>query len=706
MWPAPCASRQKTSLRAGFCKCLKRSDIWAFGAALYEMLAGKRPFEGRDVSEVLGGVLRLDPDWDALPSDTPPHLTAYLKRCLEKEPRQRVHDIADVRLAMEGAFETAVTVSSGPVDAPQLQIWQRPIPLVIAGLLLALVSSLAVWTLTRAEVVPADVVRFSIVLPDSAPVSIGNRGNLVISRDGTQVIYSGRQQLNLRPLGQLVGAPIRGGEGGLGPFVSPDGEWVGFLDTTDFRTIKRVPIIGGQSVTLTESPGGFYGASWGTDDQIVFGTTSGLFRVSGGGGEPEALTTIDTEEGETGHTWPFIIPGREAVLFATRASTFGTERLAVLDLRTGERTPLGLAGTNPHYVPTGHLVYVGADGSVRAVAFDATSLEVSGNAVTLVEGVARSRTGAAFSISDNGRLVYVLGPGPEGARKSLVWVDRGGGEELVAAEPANYQEFNLSPDGTRVAIRIIGDEPAVWIYDLTRDNPTRLTFGSDDVGALYPTWTADSAHVAFGPPLSWKRADGTGEVETLSDAPQQFPQAFSPDGTLVFVEDLGGRRLGILTLEGDRTSTLILSEEFSSTDATLSPDGRWLAYRSNETGQREVYVVPFPDVGTGKWQISTDGGVWPLWSQAANELFYMGPDGVMALEFQADTTFTPGAPTLLFERANPIGGNRDMAVSQDGQRFLLFTDNMVAPGDEDAEPSQIHVALNWFQELTERVPTN
>ena len=609
---------------------------------------------------------------------------------------------------MEGGFEARTHAPTAPAVTPQLQFWQRPLPVAIGALIIAGIAGVGVWSQTRSEIIVTDVMRFTIV--PTAPLSGYSRSTLAISADGMQVIYGGvgpsGQQLNLRPIGQLVDAPIRGGEGGTGPFVSPDGEWVGFLDSTDLRTMKKVPIIGGQPVTVTESPSGFYGASWGTDDQIVFGTSgAGLFRVSAGAGEPEALTTLDTERGETAHTWPFIIPGREAVLFSTRSGEFGTEQLAVLDLASREVAGLGLAGFRPHYASTGHLVYATTDGSVRAVPFDAASLDVTGGSVPLVEGVAVRRTGgAAFSLSENGRLVYALGTGPGGVRKSLVWVDRGGREEPVAAAPANYQEFNLSPEGTRVAIRIIGDEPAVWIYDLARDDMTRLTFASDDVDALYPTWTADGTHVAFGSPLSWKRVDGTGEVETLSDEPQRFPQAFSPDGTtIVFMDGTGGsQRLGMLTLEGDRTSTLLLNDAFSATNATLSPDGRWLAYRSNETGQPEVYVSPFPDVGAGKWPISTDGGAWPVWNPDGDELFYMGPDGVMALEFQADTTFTPGAPTLLFARVGGLGGPRDMAVSPDGQRFLFLTDERADRGSEDV--TQIDVVLNWFEELTERVP--
>ena len=448
----------------------KRADVWAFGVVLYEMLTGTRPFVGDDVSKTLAHVIAIDPDWSTLPTVVPPVLGTFLRGCLEKNPKQRVQAIGDVRLAMEGAFETPASEAAEAVARRPLHPWQRPVPALGIVVMAVLVTGLAVRALTRPEPPPAPgVMRLTIVPPDTAPLGVQspNRSPIAISPDGTQVVYGGAGGLNLRPIDQLVGAPVRGGEGGIAPFVSPDGEWVGFLHVTSFTTLQKVSTLGGPSVMVTESPTPILGASWGEDDQIIFGTVgAGLFRVSGGGGDPEALTTIDGGQGETSHAWPSIIPGGEAVLFMISAGgPLAIGQLAVLDLATTEVKRLGLAGGSPRYVSTGHLVYAVEDGSIRAVPFDAASLDVAGSPVPLVEGVQVRATGAAdFGVSDNGRLVYVLGASGGGSQRSLIWVDREGREELTAAPLQAYPTVSLSPDSTRAASGILaGGNVDIWV---------------------------------------------------------------------------------------------------------------------------------------------------------------------------------------------------------------------------------------------------
>jgi len=342
-------------------------------------------------------------------------------------------------------------------------------------------------------------------------------------------------------------------------------------------------------------------------------------------------------------------------------------------------------------------------------------VEVKGDPIPVLEGVVTQFRGDAhFSLAEDGTLVYVPETGGGVAEQlTFVWVDREGREEPVAAEPRVYQEFSLSPDGTKIAVRVIGPENQdVWIYDLERDTQMRLTF--DPATEVFPIWTPDGQWVAFGSsdgPLSWKAADGTGKVETLVESPSnQYPQVFSADGTALVFQDRNsaGPDLGMLSLEGERTSTPLLETEFLELNAALSPDGRWMAYESNESGQFEVYVRPFPDVTGGRWQVSSGGGGWPLWSPVGEQLFYVGSEGMMAVPVETEPTFTQGTVDLLFDLSpywSPSGGatNRRIDISPEGDRFLMLKAG--GGSDETTETRSIIIVLNWFEELERLVPT-
>ncbi len=695
----------------------KRADIWSFGVVLFEMLTGRQMFTGKTVSHILAEVLRAEPDWNSLPASLHPRLRMLLERCLDKEAKDRLSGISDARVDIQKVLTDPSGVLVQPVAAVVQARSLRILPWVLAGVILSAVTAgVAVWSVMS----PATprLARFAISEPPNLFFSPGSSTPTVtISPDGTRIVYVAPvAQLYVRAVDQLDAVALRGGVG-LNPFFSPDGNWVGFRGELGDDVLKKVSIHGGPPVVISEGFGGIAGASWGADDSIIFGTVrpNGLFRVSAAGGqEREPITTL--EEGESAHRWPEILPGGRTVLFTVEKGQGDANlEIAALNLETGERKLLIPGGSNPHYAATGHIVY-GTDGTLRAVPFDLDAVEVKGDPIPVLDGVLTQAVGDAhFSLANDGTLVYVSGTGGYGGEQlTFVWVDREGREEPVAAEPRAYQEFSLSPDGTKVAVRVTDPENNdVWIYDLVRDTQMRLTF--DPATELLPIWTPDGQRVAFGTsgvPLSWKAADGTGEVETLVESPSnQFPQAFSPDGTALVFEDRTSPAwdLGMLSLEGERISTLLLETEFRKANAALSPDGRWMAYQSDESGQYEVYVRPFPDVNGGRWQVSSGGGDWPLWSPDGRELFYVGSENMMAVPIETEPTFTQGTVDLLFDlgpySTPPVARtNRRIDISPEGDRFLMLKEG--GGSDETAETTSIIVVLNWFEELKKLVPTN
>ncbi len=439
--------------------------MWAFGVVLYEMLTGRRAFDREDVTETLADVMRVEPAWDKLPEGLSPSLVMYLTRCLHKDPKQRIPDIAAMRLALEGAFEThaaAAVVVAQPA-------WRRALPVAAGAVLAGLVVGFTVWTVMRPA--PPRLARFAISEPPNVNLNTGSTPSVTISPDGTRIVYVGpERQLYVRAVDQLEAVPLRGGVG-INPFISPDGNWVGFRGQGG--NLEKVSIHGGPPVVLSEGFGGIAGGSWGADDRIIFGTVrpNGLFRVSAAGGEErESLTTL--EEGETGHRWPEILPGGRTVVFTVERGQ-GNLEIALLNLETGERKLLIPGGSNPHYAATGRIVY-GLDGTLRAVPFDLDAAGVTGDPFPVPEGVVTQLRGVAhFSMAGDGTLVYVQGTAGRAQQLTFVWVDREGHEEPVAAKPQAYGEFTLSPDGTQLAVRVIADNTDVGIHDLVRDTQTR-----------------------------------------------------------------------------------------------------------------------------------------------------------------------------------------------------------------------------------------
>ena len=682
----------------------RRADIWAFGAVLYEMLSGRRAFVGADVSDTMAAVLRAEADWDALPPQIPARLNRLARRCLEKDPRMRVRDIGDVRLAMEGAFDTPVILAPSEPSARGSAGWRQALPLALGMLVLGgLVSGLTVWSVARRPDTPSEVVRLTV---DGTEVGPARGSGLAISPDGRQIVYIGvDRQLYLRPLDQLTATPLRGARGS-DPFFSPDGAWVGF--DSERGRLEKVSIVGGVSEVLAELPSSIRGASWGADGQIVAGTAAGgLFRVPEGGGEPTPLTMLDAGQGETSHSWPSLILNHQAVLFATTSTRpfLTSSQLAVLAVETGEVKRLGLVGTSPRYIATGHLVYVTDDGSVLAAPFDPEQLAVTGSPVTLVEGVTLTVSGATnVSLSDTGRLVYTTGRSGLGS-VSLVWVDRAGQtiEMLIEHDGPILARPRLSPDGRRVAFNM---DEEVWIRDLERGFDTPLT----EAGGGFPTWTFDGSSIAFNSrragtqDLYSRASDGSGPATLLLEAPEtQIPYSWSPDGRSLLYQSRHPETRADIWMLKNGTPEPFLATEFSEHSARISPNGEWVAYVSNRSGEYRIYVQRFPEGGT-QIDVSAGAGREAVWSRDGRQLFYRNEDRMMAVAVDPGPEWTVRGTSLLFEGTYVQDilneGRPNYDVSSDGQRFLMIRQ------DEAPAVGKITLVLNWFKELERLAPTN
>ena len=715
----------------------KRADIWAFGVVLFEMLTGRQAFGGTDISETLASVLKTDLDLAALPAGTPRNVRRVLSRCIQKDRTRRSRDIGDVRLDLSDSDDEAAGAAAealvAPVAAVQSALWQRPVPAALAALALIVLGGLAVWSTTRPA--PAPVTRTSIVLPRTQ--AAGTEFPVVaVSPTGSHVVYVADAQLYLRAMDESQAVPLAGTEGSspMFPFFSPDGQWIGFFSQRD-SALQKVSRSGGSPVTLTAVQR-VYGGSWADDDTIITiifaearqpgdePIVPRLLRVPAAGGTPEVLRSVDGMKDavtpNSGPTlgYPQLLPGGRALLYTVGiALDWGQAQIVAERLATGERKVVVERGTDARYLESGHLIYR-LDDTLLAVPFDVDRLEVTGGAVPVIEGVGSALRGGAthLDVSSSGTLVYLAGAG---RGFSFVWVDRDGREEALAAPLREYAFPRISPDGTRVAVDVRDLDGDIWIWSFEGETLTRLTF--EPAGDTFPVWTPDSQRVVYtsGVPanLYWRAADGTGTAERLLESPiRHAPHTISPDGSrLVFYQGgaLVGFDLYVMTLDDERRVEPLIVTEFNERNAEISPDGRWLAYQSDASGRLEIYVQPFPDVDSGRWQISTDGGARALWGPDGRELFFMTNDGVMGVtvEVDAGSGFRHGTPELIVEgryvgtSTAVLAQNRTYDISPDGQRFLMLTEGRNASGDDPfAGLTQIHVVQNWTQELLERVP--
>ena len=690
-----------------------RSDIFSLGAVLYEMLTGQHAFQGKSQLSVASAILEKEPaPISTIRPMTPPALDHAIRRCLAKDPEERWQTARDLALELKWSAEGGSQVASAPASvAKSIRLsWRGALLWVVASLLLAAIIGLAIWDLKPSP--PRPVSRTVITLPPGQRLAGLDQPAVALSPDGTYLAYVATQggitqQLYLRAMDSLDARPILGTEGAVGPFFSPEGQWLGFFAGTK---LKKISVSGGAAQTLGDATLA-HGESWSNQGTIAFspGTASFLQQVSEAGGPLQQLTRL--EPGEVSHRWPEFLPGGKAFLFVASTSSFNwitNSQVVVQALGTGERRSLIQGATHPRYASSGHLVYA-QGGSLMAVPFDAQRLAVTGAAVPVVENVSHAPTAGAaqYSISTTGALVYVPG-GVQADQRRMVWVARNGAEQRAAAPERAYMFPRISPDGQRVAVGITEHETQLWLYDLSREALTRFTFEGNV--NLNPAWTPDGKRIAFqsgkeGPPnIYWQRADGSGGLERLTTSEYaHVPMSWSPDGqALAFMEVNPSTQRDIWVLRmGDRKAQPFVKTRFDESVPRFSPDGRWLAYVSNESGRYEIYVQPYPGPG-GKWQISTEGGTEPAWNHNGRELFFRSGDKMMAVDIAAQPSFAAGKPRMLFqgpyERSPATSPNYD--VSPDGQRFL-----MLKPADTgESAPTQINIVLNWFEELKRRVP--
>jgi eukaryotic-like serine/threonine-protein kinase len=712
----------------------KRTDIWAFGCVVFEMLTGRPPFRGEDLTETLAAVVKSEPEWEALPAETPVGVRQMLRLCLEKDPRRRIRDISAAQLVLDGAFDlpTSSTVASA---VPSRLRTRRILAIaasafVVGGAVVA--GVMRGFTTTQ----PASVAQFVIPKPpdDTTLTFTGALPTLAISRDGERVVYriitaSGGPTLYLRDRGALNFSLIQDTAGARSPFFSPDGEWIGFssIPGTDGRSaLKRVSVRGGGAQTICIVDGDLRGATWLDDGTIVFGSnlSTGLRRVPATGGTPQVVTRLDPGSGEVGHYWPHAVPGGRQVLFTVWKGTSERSQIAVASLADGKVSTLASSATFPRFMTSGHLVFA-SGGELRAVPFSPGSTAVTGTPVAVAQGIGTSNIGAAqYDVSERS-LLYIAGVPPASGLNVFALFDRAGTFEPLKLPAGAFQVPRISPDGRRLAYGTDDErEATIWVYDVVGSSAARrLTFEGQGHNR-YPVWSADGQYVAFQSDrdkdlgVFQQRADGSGTAERLTTAEAgvtHIPESWSPDGSRLLynaVSKDGRSALWVLNVANRKVEAFggVRSPTSVVTGAVFSPDGKWVAYASSDNRQSSaVYVQPFPATGA-KYQISRnqDDAHHPVWAPDGTALYFTpGPGGRMnEVKVSTRPTFTFGEATTFpgpFDNTPP-NFERPYDITHDGRRFVGLADatDRGRPGKED-EP-QIRLVLNWVEELKRLVP--
>jgi serine/threonine-protein kinase len=683
-----------------------RADIFSFGAILYEMLAGRRAFQRDTAAETMTAILNEEPPELPPTALVPPALDGIVRHCLEKVPEERFHSAHDLAFALESltkvsdsATREAAASSTRLRDAP----WLRAAVIIAAVLSLAVLGTTLLWRI-RAPRHPSPATR-SEVLVSRWGLTLTNEG-VAISPDGQTLVFtaqrSGEPLLYVRRLDEWEPRSLPGTERASTPFFSFDGEWVAFVVTG--KGMQKVPLHGGPPQSICAVARSVYGGSWGSDGRIVFGQwpNAGLWTVSAEGGTPQPLIRPAQTSGVEFYTSPQLLPGGAALIFTIRRG--GHTSIAALSLRTGEVRPLIDSGSHGYCLPTGHLIYL-AEGHLRAIRFDPQRLEVRGTSYPVIEQV------GAYDISLTGTLVYVPA---STALSRLVWKDRKGRTTPLNFRLRSYFFPALSPDGRRLAVTVgeaavsrAGEGAArnIWIGTVEGEPLTRLTFGDDDVFSVF---TRDGKRLLFTSGrngrynIFWTPTDRSGEPQRLTDSPQaQRATSLSPAGNVLLFNTIaagfGNQEIAQTEIGRPDSTRPLVKTPFRELEGAFSPDGRWVAYQSDESGRFEVYVQAYPGPGT-RIQVSTEGGLAPVWNPRGGELFYEAPAGVISVRIVNGRPVAPPAKLFAFTSGAAIL-TRAWDVSPDGQRFLA-----VEPAEAGAASSQLNIVSNWFEELKARVP--
>ena len=673
----------------------RRTDIWALGCVLFEMLTARRAFEGPTTTDTLVSVLEREPDWSLLPSNVPPNVRRLLRRCLDKEPRRRLRDAGDVRLELEDAATPTTAIE--PAETTPAPRASRAALAAMLAIGLAAGAALTALLLRTEEPRAASELQFAVTLPPGETLGSTDFPALAISPDGRFIAYVAARgaitELVLRRLNELAGVPIPGSSNAISPFFSPDSQWIGFFAD---GLLKKVPVAGGPPITICPADSGF-GGSWGSDDTIVFAdaTGSALSRVAAAGGTPSRATRLDADRGEFSHRWPELLPDGKTVLFTVgTVGEWDEAEIAAQALDSQRREVVIKGGTHPHYLSSGHLLYLHA-GAIWIAPFDARQLKTTGPPTRVLDGVVGSVDGAAqFALSRSGTAVYVAADADSAGRR-LVTID-GGDETPLAAPPRSYIAPRVSPNGRQVVVGIADRAEHVWLYDVSAGTLKQLTF---DAANRVPIWTSDGRRVTFSSNrngalnLFTVPVDGSGPPERLTTSENlQLPGSWSPDGnTLAFVEQRPGTGRDIFLL-GRASQPIPWANSASEESAPrFSPDGRWIAYVSDASGRAEVFVRG-PAAPPPGHQISKDGGMEPVWARDGSALLYRAAGRLMSVPIAGTDPSRMGPAREVFSTGMQPGtfdsANYD-ALSGTG-RFV-----MIAGASSIPVTAGFRVIVNW-----------